>query len=150
MRLLPLEQHVVGDVARWYGPAGSKQHVATVHAVAAWLAEFRRQLEAGDVGPSLKLCGGRRATPIECCWRVHFSAWDVPRTGADPKPASGARAERIVAEVVELGGEPSVRVPAIGPNYAGRGPGRRAWVYEQAAHRRRYPYCGEKKGGGKE
>jgi hypothetical protein len=150
VRLPPVEQRVIEDLARWYGPAGSRRHELVTRAVVAWLVEFRRQFEAGDVGPSWELSRGRRATPIKGCWRVHFSTWDVPRKGAHPKAASGARGERIVVEVIVCDGEPAIRVLSIGPKHAGSGPGRRAWVYERAAERRQHPYVAAKKGGDQE
>jgi hypothetical protein len=139
MRLLALEQRAVEDLARWYGPDG-RTYRAAARAVSAWLMRLREQLQAGQVGPEWALCEQRPARRLEGCWRVHFSPRDQSKQSTAVIPAPGPRGGRIVAEVVMHDGQPAIRVLAIGPKYAGRGPGEQEWVYRQADRRRRHAY----------
>jgi len=139
-----LEQRVVEDLARWYGPVGSKRY----RAVLAWLDELRKLLVDGCVGSDWGLCEQLPPKRLEGCWRVHFSQWDAPSVRGTIKIAAGGREDRVVAEVIMIGGEAGIRVLAIGPKYAGKGQGRQEWVYRHADQRRRHPYIDPKGGEG--
>jgi len=146
LRLLPLEQRVVEDLARWYGPAGRRTYKAAVQAVSGWLGRLRDQLDRGQVGPEWRLCDAQPPLRLEGCWRVQFSPWDRAKRDGPVIPAPGPRDARIVGEVIMRENRPAFRVLAIGPKYAGRGSNRTQWVYRHADERRRHPYS--PKGGG--
>jgi hypothetical protein len=145
VRLLRLEQGVIEDLARWYGPAGNKSYAAAAQAVAAWLARLRGQLDGGHVGPDWRLCDAQPPLRLEGCWRVHFSPWDRTARSGAVYPAPGPRDGRIVVDIVIDEGTPGIRVLAVGPKYAGKGPGRQEWVYRHADRRRQHAY---ERGGG--
>ena len=144
MRLLPLEQRVIEDLARWYGPPGSKRYRAALRALPAWLVRLRLELESGRQG-DWELCEEREHERLAGCWRAYFSPWDKPTARGGVAIAAGGHDDRIIVEVLMHQGEPSVRVLAVGPKYAGSGEGREAWVYRQADRRRQRPY-GQKGG----
>lgn len=141
MRLLPLEQRVIEDLVHWYGPVGSRRHQLAVRAVAAWMANLRVVLATSRVSRHWRPCEGERPhSPLEGCWRTSFSPQDMPGRQGAPRIAGGPRNDRIIVDVIEHEGEAAIRVLAIGPKYAGRGEGRREWVYVQAERRRCHQY----------